>query len=182
MTRNQVGASLVEGMVVIAISSILLSIGLPNFTRFIHSSRTSRIGSDLIADIWHTRSEAVKLNAYVMLCASADGVLCSDAGDWNQGWLSFPDHNGNAVRDELEPVLRSHPAIEADWVVKGNAPVRRYVRYGPNGETSAINGAFQAGTITVCKAGSGPAERIQIVINKVGRPRTTKLNSAVCEA
>lgn len=181
MACNQVGASLVEGMVVIAISSIFLSIGLPNFTRFIHSSKTSRIGSDLIVDIWYTRSEAVKLNAYVMLCASTDGVMCSDAGDWNQGWLLFADHNGNAVRDELEPVLRSHPAVDADWVVKGNSPVRRYVRYGPNGETSAINGAFQAGTITVCKAGSGPAERIQIVINKVGRPRTARSISSCDE-
>lgn len=182
MPHHQEGASLVEWLVVIAISAILFAVGLPQLTRFIHTSKTNVYSNDLLNDIWYARSEAIKRNTYVILCASEDGINCATSGSWNQGWLVHADHNVNGLRDASEAVLRSHSAIDAGWAMSGNSPMRRYIRYGPNGESSAANGAFQAGTISVCKIGSDESERIQIVINKVGRPRTTKLNSAVCEA
>jgi len=182
MPHHQEGSSVVEWLVVIAVSAILFAVGLPQLTRFTHTSKTSGYSNDLLNDIWYARSEAIKQNTYVILCASADGISCVTSGSWNQGWLVYADHNGNNLRDASETVLRSHSAIDAGWAVSGNTPVRRHVRYGPNGETSAPNGAFQAGTISICKIGSEESERIQIVINKVGRPRTTKLSNTICEA
>lgn len=181
MLHHQEGASLVEWLVVIAISVILFAVGLPQLTRFIHTSKTSGYSNDLLNDIWYARSEAIKRNTYVILCTSEDGINCATSGSWNQGWLVYADHNGDGLRDASEAILRSHSAIDAGWAMSGNTPVRRDVRYGPNGETSAANGAFQAGSISVCKIGPNESERIQIVINKVGRPRTARSISSCDE-
>ncbi|WP_280366942.1 GspH/FimT family protein [Pseudomonas sp. BN411] len=100
-------------------------------------------------------------------------------GDWSTGWLVYADQNGNSRWDDDEPVLRKFDAQPKGVVIKGNAPVRRYVRYTPTGRTSMASGAFQAGTLVLCHIdGKAPVRRL--VINATGRVRRTLETPGPC--
>ena len=43
--------------------------------------------NDLLASVQLARSEAIKRNVAVTLCASADGTTCAGGGGWEQGWV-----------------------------------------------------------------------------------------------
>jgi type IV fimbrial biogenesis protein FimT len=58
--------------------------------------------------------------------------------------------------------------------------VSKYVSFAGNGGTLLLSGAFQAGTITLCKASEGVTDARQIVINAVGRPRIKKTTVDAC--
>jgi prepilin-type N-terminal cleavage/methylation domain-containing protein len=57
---KQSGATLMELMVVLAISAILLTIGIPAFASLSQSSRLSSATTELIASLHLARSEAIK--------------------------------------------------------------------------------------------------------------------------
>ncbi|MOA67911.1 hypothetical protein D3C78_1952840 [compost metagenome] len=57
--------------------------------------------------------------------------------------------------------------------------VSRYIRYTPTGEAKMHNGAFQAGTITLCHADGEQAIR-KLILNPTGRLRTVKEAAGSC--
>lgn len=180
MSGSQAGVTMPECMVVLLISAILLGVGLPSLAAFVSASRTSNYSNELLASIWLTRNEAIRLNSRVMLCKSSNGIDCATAGSWNQGWLVFADQNVNGKRDQEEPVLRQHEALPPGWTITGNAPVRHYVMYESGGTSVLLSGAFQAGTLTVCQLDADPPQALQIIINRIGRPRTYKPAAGTC--
>jgi type IV fimbrial biogenesis protein FimT len=177
---KQSGATLMELMVVLAISAILLTIGIPSFASLSKSSRLSSATNELIASLHLARSEAIKRNARTVMCKSEDGVSCIAGGGWQQGWLIFHDANNNAALDAGETVILARQAVPAGIRLTGNTPVSKYISYSPTGGTKTISGAFQAGTLTVCNesATSTPARRV--VISSTGRPRVAKVVLASC--
>lgn len=83
------GFTLVELMITILVASILVTLAVPSFSRFVTSSRLAEQTNDLIAAIHFTRSEAIKRNARLTLCrvASENATACAgSAGGW-QHWL-----------------------------------------------------------------------------------------------
>jgi len=177
---KQSGATLMELMVVLAISAILLTIGIPAFAYLSQSSRLSSATNELIASLHLARSEAIKRNSRTVMCQSAEGVVCAASGGWQQGWLIFHDANNNAVLNVGETIILARQALPAGIRLTGNTPVSKYISYSPTGGTKTISGAFQAGTLTVChdSATSAPARRV--VISSTGRPRVAKVVLASC--
>lgn len=180
MSNRQTGATLPEVLVTFAILTALAAVGLPALASFGASVRTSDYANQLIASLWHARSEAIRQNNRVKLCKSADGEHCTTAGNWSQGWIVFRDTNHNGVRDTGEGVIKAQNALDAAWAVSGNATVRDHVIYDANGESIQQSGAFLAGTFTVCQVTPDSTTAIQIVINKVGRPRSQKVDIDHC--
>ncbi|TFZ08723.1 GspH/FimT family pseudopilin [Ramlibacter humi] len=174
------GASLLELVATLAVLAVVLGLGVPQMAAWAQSSQLAGFSNTLLFDLYLARSEAIKRNVRVALCTSADGETCSGLGGWEQGLIVFQDTNQNAVRDPGEPVLHREAALPAGWRASGNQPVRRYVSFTPMGLTRLESGGFQAGTITLCRASEGPAEARQIVVNNGGRPRTQRVQVAVC--
>lgn len=85
----QKGFTLLEVMVVIAIVAIMATIAAPSFTDFISQTRVNSAGSLLQNDISAARSEAIKRNVRVAVCAAnAAGTDCAASTDWAaNGWL-----------------------------------------------------------------------------------------------
>ncbi|WP_296355207.1 GspH/FimT family protein [Ramlibacter sp.] len=133
-----------------------------------------------VAQLQLARSEAIKRNHRVVACRSAGGVNCASAGGWEQGWIVFDDANNNGLRDDGELLLQRVDPLPAGWRISGNQNVSRYISFEPSGETRLASGAFQAGTITVCREQSTASEARQIIINAVGRPRIQKSTVASC--
>lgn len=177
---KQSGVTLLELMVVLAVSSILLGIGLPSFASLVHASRLSSATNEMVSSLHLARSEAIKRSSRVVMCTSATGTSCVASGGWDQGWVVFHDANNNAVLDAGETVILARKAFPAGFILTGNEPVMKYISYTPGGATKLISGAFQAGTLTFCNESEAPGAARQVIISSTGRPRTVKVVLASC--
>jgi type IV fimbrial biogenesis protein FimT len=81
------GFTLIELMVAIMVLGILLGVAVPSFRDAALSSRLTAYANDLVASAQIARSEAIKRNAPVTLCASAVGAACDEGGGWEVGWI-----------------------------------------------------------------------------------------------
>ena len=177
---RRAGASLVEVLTVVAVAAVLAGsagVALQDVGR---TAKLSGHTYRLLSELNLARSEAIKRNARVVLCKSADGEACTRSGGWEQGWIVFHDANNNATREEGEAIIRRSEGGLARFRIVGNETVARYVSFSPFGGARLTSGAFQAGTITLCQESAGPAEGRQLVINAVGRPRIHKVALASC--
>jgi type IV fimbrial biogenesis protein FimT len=177
---RQAGATLIEILTVVAIAAVLAASAGVALRDVGRSARLSGHTYRLLSELNLARSEAIKRNARVVLCKSADGESCASGGGWEQGWIVFHDANNNAARESGETIIRRSEGGLARFRIVGNETVARYVSFAPFGGARLTSGAFQAGTITLCQQSAGPAEGRQLVINAVGRPRIHKLTLASC--
>jgi type IV fimbrial biogenesis protein FimT len=174
------GMTFIELLIVITLIAILLTLAIPSFEAILTGSRFSSSANSYLATLHMARSEATKRNARVALCKTSDGASCTTAGRWDQGWIVFHDVNNNAQTDLGETILRVNEALPTNWVLQGNSPVANYVSYAAMGGTRTTSGAFQAGTLTLCKVSSSSGEARSIVISATGRPRVEKKTVATC--
>jgi type IV fimbrial biogenesis protein FimT len=179
---KQSGTTLLELMVVLAVSAILLTIGIPSFISIAASSRLTSATNSMVASLHLARSEAIKRNSRTVLCPSATGTACAASGGWHQGWLVFHDINNNAALDAGEAVILSQQGMPDGYRMTGKLSSSNYISYTPSGAAEKISGAFQAGTLTVCEALESAVSARQIVISKTGRPRTVRVTLASCPA
>lgn len=190
--RHAHGVTLIEAMVVLALLAILAAIAAPAMGQMVAQQRLNATAAELAVALALTRSEAIKQGRRMVLCragpepapnqrcASNSNTGSGPVHQWTAGWLLFADLNGNAQREDGETLLRVGSAAPAGVVVRGNMPVARYVSYMPKGHTLLVTGAFQAGTLTVCRAGLNPSPAVQIVISRNGRPRQQHTQVASC--
>jgi type IV fimbrial biogenesis protein FimT len=176
---KQSGATLLELMIVLAVSAILLTVGIPSFASLLRTSHLTSATNVLISSLHLTRSEAIKRNARAVMCPSVTGNSCVDGG-WNQGWVVFHDANNNTELDTTESVILRQSAMPEGFRLTGNKHVSRYISYSPAGSAKLVSGAFQAGTLTVCRASPEQTEARKIIISSTGRPRTVKVVLASC--
>jgi type IV fimbrial biogenesis protein FimT len=94
--------------------------------------------------------------------------------------LVFEDVNNNGLWDTGEALLQQRARLHASVSATGNATVARYVSFGPSGRSLTLNGAFQAGTITLCARGASGEDAWLLVVNAVGRSRLDKGQMAIC--
>lgn len=174
------GFTLVEVLVVLALMAILHTIASPAMSAIVNSARLGTAAQSFHVSLQLSRSEAIKRNGRVVVCKSDNGKRCSKTGGWEQGWLVFHDINNNADVDAGEIVLQWEQALSGSARLTGNAMVASYISYTPQGQTSLVSGAFQAGTVTACQASNIPAQARQIVISSTGRVRTQKVLLSAC--
>jgi type IV fimbrial biogenesis protein FimT len=177
---KQSGVTLLELMVVLAVSAILLGIGIPSFATLTSSNRLASATNEMVSSLHLARSEAIKRNSRVVMCTSATGTSCAVSGGWHQGWVVFHDANNNAQLNPGETVVLSRQALPAGFSLTGNEHVSKYISYTPGGATKLISGAFQAGTLTLCNESGAPGAARKVVISSTGRPRTVKVGLASC--
>lgn len=173
------GFTLIELMIVLAIAAVLAGTAAPALTATIKSVQLSIATNDLLASLFMARSEAIKRKTRVVVCKSADGVVCSPDGGWQQGWLVFHDPDNDGQRSSGETMIQRFAPLPG-LRITGNLNVARYVSYAPTGTTKLVGGSFQAGTITLCRQSVGAAEARQIIVSSSGRPRVQKTRDVDC--
>ena len=190
--RVQSGFTLMELMVVLAVVGVIMGFAVPNFSLYIRNSRLTGAANDLLASVTMARSEAIKRQLPVGVCASADpnvaNPVCSGATAtaFRQGWIVWVDADNDWVPDNNvnEPVLDRHPALDVSLTVRSNNS--RRIRYLANGFSSAA-GPFGANTsnIAMCDARgtdptiAGVSAARALRITATGRPRVTKIQADV---
>lgn len=169
---NSAGLTLIEFIVSLVVLLALLQFAVPALSAVVDSVKLDLANQAMVSSLQLARNQAVIRGRHVVLCKSTDGQRCSLASGWEQGWIVFQDSNNNALLDEGEPVLHKEQALSGSMRFTGNRPVAAYVSYTPLGQTHLTNGAFQAGTLTVCRASFTAVTGRQIVISSSGRART----------
>ena len=180
LSRRARGFTLVEMLIVVTIVGILSGAAFPYLGTVMDSIRMRSIANAFLSSMHVARSEAIKRNGRVALCKSADGSACANTGHWEQGWIVFHDADNDGAADAGEQVIQRVQALPAGFRLSGNQLVSRYISFSPTGTTRTAGGAFQAGTVTLCKTSGRSSEGREVVLNNVGRMRVNKIVVADC--
>ncbi|WP_158269768.1 GspH/FimT family protein [Desulfonatronum sp. SC1] len=170
LRRTSSGLTLVDTLVAIAIALLLLAVSAPYLGGMLRSAGVSTTAHEFLSTLSYARSEAINRNQRITVCKSADGRECTTQGGWEQGWIVFVDAGNQAQVAESEDILRMRGPLRGETTLTGNMPVRNYVSYVSNGSTQYVSGAFQAGTLTLCRQERG----VKFVLARAGRVRTEK--------
>ncbi|WP_210395983.1 GspH/FimT family pseudopilin [Motiliproteus sediminis] len=169
------GFTLTELLIVLAITTVVMTLGVGSFNYYIGSTQADTIINRLRTALSLARAEAVKRSASVVLCRqSAVPGSCAGGGatgrlDWSEGWLLFVDHNHDRIFDlgAGDELLRVFPAIEAAFVLKWNRG--DFIAYQGSGSLNSLNGTFCLGDYEASTAFSR-----ELVIPYSGRVRATQ--------
>ncbi|AYF90863.1 prepilin-type N-terminal cleavage/methylation domain-containing protein [Pseudomonas sp. DY-1] len=171
MVKTPHGFTLIEALIVLTLVALSISLGVPALSQFIRAQELTSANQALITSFAYARQASVTRRVAVL--------VDNQDGNWSTGWLIYADRNDNGRWDYDDPVLKQVGPQPEGLVIKGNSPVRRYVRYTPMGRTALIGGAFQAGTLTLCHA-NGQLPVRQLVLNATGRVRNVKKRPDKC--
>jgi type IV fimbrial biogenesis protein FimT len=173
------GFSLIELMVVVTVAAVLIAVAAPGLTDMATSAKLNAEGDRWVATTQQARSEAIKRNRVVTMCAwtgaldANDQPVCATSGGaqaWGSGWVVGFTDAGTWTVIERSPATASGYRME---VTSGSNAVYA-VAFQPSGVGSGT------ATATVCR--STPAGNLQqrtIQLSITGRttlnktPRTT---------
>lgn len=158
------GFTLIELMVTLTIMGILLMIAVPSFSEVALGSKLSAETSKLVAGVHLARSEAIKRNAAVTLCASANGTSCNGSG-WEEGWVMF-------VTSTPATVIKAQEASASGMKLNGSVLTLSFQSSGASATPA---------TIAVCRKTPtvGGKERV-VTISATGRVSVAKTTAGVC--
>lgn len=183
------GFSLMELMITVAVAAILLGLAAPSFQDTIRNNRLTTAANDLLHSTQLARSEALKRQTPVVVCASANSAALPPSCSYGAftDWIVFVDANNNWSMDATETVLERHGAVHPLLTVRNdNSGIVSYAASGfanpamPAGRVPSRNlvicdqrGNRQVGTNSTARA---------ILIANTGRTRVTKVGTEVTTA
>jgi type IV fimbrial biogenesis protein FimT len=186
MKRRNRGFTLMELMVVLTIAAIIVGLGAPNFNRFRLNSRLTNSANDVLASLIAARTDAIKTQVTVSICASANpsdpAATCTNGS--NVGWVAFRDVDGNCLRSAAsEPIVSSgtfdNTFSSQPLFIKVNG---NCVSFASTGFTRTAAGVAMTDHFLMCDnrgiaalpdAGMLSAGR-GIVVDRTGRSRITR--------
>jgi type IV fimbrial biogenesis protein FimT len=186
LRRRVTGFTLMELMLTLTVAAVLAAVAIPNMRDFIRNNRLTSASNDLLRSFQVARSEAVKRQRVVAVCASAnaadDDAICSNGAF--SGWIVFVDENNNWDRDpaDADEVVISRGTVDAGVsVVNDNSGV---VSYAGTGFANATPGQTPTSRVVVCDArgaaivGANSVARA-VLIDATGRSRVARDGATV---
>ncbi|GAA3928564.1 GspH/FimT family pseudopilin [Luteimonas lutimaris] len=167
MNRKEAGFTLIELLITMAVLATLAAIALPSFSALLQRSSESATYHLLTTSLATARLRAVKDNAPVTVCPSADGSTCRSDGVWSDGWILYRDPDRDPQPPTADAVIQRLDDVGHALQLR-STPGRHRVRFLPSGWAYGSNL-----TIRLCRPGSGGFLG-SVIVNNAGRPRTER--------
>jgi type IV fimbrial biogenesis protein FimT len=171
-TGKQAGLTLIELMITLVVGSILMVIAVPSFMSFHKDNRRVTQLNELVSGLNLARSEAIKSNATVALCPSADGATCGGA-TYDNGWIVFLNKDADSpptVTDASETILRTQSGVTGSGTSLRATGISTGLNFTPTGRPDA------SGDITYCDD-RGAAEARDVLVSRIGLITSSHLHS-----
>jgi type IV fimbrial biogenesis protein FimT len=162
------GYSLYELLITIGLITLVMTLGLPSFSKMIADHRLRVEVNALFHNVHLARKESITRRRAVSLCPSLDGQTCDPQYDWSTGWIRFVniDRDEPPFRDADEPLLHHHK-VRPQSRIEAN-------RRGFTLRTSHLRATN--GSVIFCNR-QNLAEPRALVISYTGRPRVSRTDS-----
>jgi len=92
---KQIGFTLVELMIAIAVVAVLATVGLPELQTFVKNSRLTGYTNDLVGSLNYARGEAVSTGQSNIMLSPYTSVA---SVGWNEGWRVWIDRDNDDAR------------------------------------------------------------------------------------
>lgn len=99
--KRNLGFTLLELVVTVAVAAILLTVAIPSFKTSLAQNQGVTDANIVLTMLDVARSEAIKHNSNVTLCWSTDGINCNGA-TWADGYLMTYIPVGNTTATTLK--------------------------------------------------------------------------------
>lgn len=175
--NRQAGLTLLELLVTMTVAAVLVGLAVPGFIDTINRSRLAGTANELVASLQTARIEALRRNATVIVCNSADQLSCAGGGRWN-GWIVMvadANRDGNADDPQVLQATKLKPPLQI-----GSSAADGRVTYRSDGfaRASGTRGSFLSATFDVCIATTRPAENVhRISLTSGGRLSTDPIDA-----
>ena len=166
-------------LITLLILAILVGVGVPTFLDATLGSRLGSAANNLVVSLYLARSEAIKRNTTVKVCASTDGATCATSSSWQGGWIVIAPYAAGTSDDV---VLQKQAALGGNISVvhkKDGSSSITTVDMPPSGIRAAV--ATQVETFLVCRATptAGKQER-EVSISPTGKPSVKRTQTGSC--
>lgn len=173
MRQEARGFTLIELMVTIAVTAVLLGVGVPSFQRLQQSARTATTFHLLTSSLALARIAAVKQHAPVSVCPSSDGRYCRNEPIWDDGWIVFSDPARAKQPASADAVLQRFDRVGRGLALRSTAG-RSLVRFHPSGMAYGSNLS-----VRLCSTRQG-THLGNVIVNNAGRPRSERQDGTPC--
>lgn len=181
------GFTLLELMTTVAVVGVLAAVAIPNMRDFIRNNRLTAAANDMLHSTQTARSEAIKRQLNVVVCASdaplADPPECSYGAF--HGWVVFQDTDGDWTFDAGEPVVERHELVDSSvTVLNDNDGI---ISYSPSGFANPAGAKTPSHNVVICdvrgnaSVGNSSSARA-VFIEDTGRSRVSKYVADVTKA
>ena len=175
--RFDVGFTLIELMVTLAIGAVLMMIAAPSFVGFQRNSEMTSTTNSLLAAANTARAEAMKtgMNAFV--------VPIGNGNSWSDGWIVFVDRNrDNTYTATADTTIMEQPATPSYLTITGtgNAAVSpaSYIMFDSSGYAKSYGTGVANLTLSIVRndvpSAQASAETRRIVVARTGRVRSCR--------
>ena len=186
-SRRSAGFTIIELMIALTVAGVLLAIATPGLRVFLQNGRLSSASNDLLRSFQVARTEAIKRQLNVVVCASANPAATPPACSYAafNGWIVFEDTNSNWSVDAGEPIIERHSLLDPSITVKtDNEGIESYASTGFANPAGAHNPTHN---IVICDKrgnqviGHTSVERA-VLVTTTGRVRVSRLDTDVANA
>lgn len=153
--REQAGFTVIELMIVLAVTALLLALATPNLRGVIERNELLGQANEMAGALALARSEAVSRGQQAGVCASDDGGATCGASWTGNEVVVFIDENADGAFNAGERVLRVM-RTNPDLTVTGSADT--YL-FRPSGFGVLTNADLN---VTVCHTGRTDCRQVQV--------------------
>ena len=159
--------TLIELMFTIALSMILLSVGIPSFKDMVQKSKVTAQINQLRGALFLARETAIQRNKKTVICPSSDSTSCSNS--WSNGYIVFIDQNEDRTFNDGDILMQTYQNIEKDIMISWRAfGYKNSLQWLPTGITNHQNGTFE-----ICYLNNQELAKA-LIISKSGNVRLSK--------